>query len=254
MGVKPSQSGARILAALEKIATHQPIGVSDLARALDANLSAVQRAVQTLADEGWIRAAPGKPVRWELTTHIHSVAQRALGGNDLRRRAHGVLEALRDETGESVILSVPDGGKFVVIDVLESLNYLRISAPVGMIVPAKASATAWAMLPYMTPGRQIEYLGEPPDTAMLAHFAETVARGYAISRGDVVPGSTNIAAPIFEFDGRPIGAVLISVPNDRATEDDYARLGELVSATAQRLSRGSAARPLNNSADVAAVG
>ena len=30
MGVKPSQSGARILAALEKIAAHQPIGVSDL--------------------------------------------------------------------------------------------------------------------------------------------------------------------------------------------------------------------------------
>ena len=253
MGVKPSQSGARILAALEKIAAHQPIGVSDLARALDATLSAVQRAVQTLADEGWIRPAPGKPVRWELTAHIHSVAQRALGGHDLRRRAHAVLEALREETGESVLLNVPDAGKFVVVDVLESPHYLRVSAPVGLIVPARASATAWALLPYMTPERQIEYLDEPPDAAMLAHFGETMERGYAISRGDVVPGSTNIAAPIFEFDGRPIGAVLISVPNDRATEEDYARLGAMVMATAQRLSRGSAPQPLAHSAEVAAV-
>lgn len=249
MAVKPSQSGARILAALEKIAVHQPVGVSDLARSLDANLSAVQRAIQTLADEGWIRPAPGKPVRWELTAHIHSVAQRALGGHDLRRRAHGALEALREETGESVLLNVPDGGKFVVIDVLDSPHYLRISAPVGLIVPAKASATAWALLPYMTPDQQVEYLGEPPDAAMLAHFADTVARGYAISMGDVVPGSTNIAAPVFEFDGRPIGAVLISAPNDRATEDDYARLGELVASTARRLSRGTAPQASYNSAE-----
>lgn len=241
MGVKPSQSGARILATLEKIAVLQPVGVSDLARGLDENLSAVQRAVQTLADEGWIRAAPGRPVRWELTAHIHSVAQRALGGNDLRRRAHALLEALREETGESVILNVPDGGKFVVIDVLESPHYLRISAPVGLIVPAKASATAWALLPYMTADQQIEYVGEPPDAAMRAHFADTIERGYAISMGDVVPGSTNIAAPIFEFDGRPIGAVLVSAPNDRASIDDYARLGTLVAATARRLSRGSPA-------------
>src|SRR5439155_1147897 len=98
MGVKPSQSGARILAALEKIALNQPMGISDLARALRANLSAVQRAVQTLADEGWIRPATGKPIRWELTPRIHTVSQHAYGGHDLRRRARRELEALRDAT------------------------------------------------------------------------------------------------------------------------------------------------------------
>jgi len=240
MGVKPSQSGARILAALEKVAIHQPVGVSDLARVLDENLSATQRALQTLADEGWIRPAPGKPVRWELTAHIHTVAQRAYGGHDLRRRARPALEALRDETGESVLLNVPDGGKFVVIDVLDSPHYLRVAAPVGLIVSAKASATSRALLPYMSPEEQAAYLGEAPDAAMLEHFVETVEQGYAISIGDVVPGSTNIASPIFEMDGRPIGAVLISAPSDRAIADDYARLGAMAAATAQRLSRGSA--------------
>lgn len=238
MGVKPSQSGARILAALEKIALHQPVGISDLARSLSANLSAVQRAVQTLADEGWIRPAPGKPVRWELTPRIHSVSQHAYGSHDLRRRARRELEALRDATGETVVLNVPDDGKFIVVDVLESPHYLRVAAPVGLIVTPRGSATSRALLPYMSPEQQIQYLGEPPDAAMLADFAETIERGCAISIGDVVPGSTNIAAPIFEMDGRPVGAVLVSAPSDRATEEDYARLSTMVKATAQRLSRG----------------
>lgn len=242
MAIKPSQSASRVLVVLEKIAQHQPIGVSELARILGADKSAVQRAITTLATDGWIRAALGKPTRWELTAHIHTVAQHAHGGDDLRRRARGALEALRDETGESVVLSVPSGGKFIVLDVLESRRYLRTAPPIGMIVPARGSAISRAILPYMTRDEQIEFVGEAPDAALLDEFAQTIARGYSVSVGEVMKGSTNIAAPIFEADGRPAAAVLISAPTDRTTQADHVKLGALVRATALRLSRGEAPR------------
>jgi IclR family acetate operon transcriptional repressor len=189
--------------------------------------------------------AAGKPTRWELTAHIHTVAQRAYGAHDLRRRARGPLEELWRETGESVLLNVPDGGKFIVVDVFESPHYLRTAPPIGLVVPAKASATAWSMLPYMPAELQRAYLGEVPDRALREEFARTIERGFAVSHGDVFAGSTNIAAPIFEIDGLPIGAVLISLPNDRARDDEVTRLGKLALATAQRLSRGApeATRP-----------
>lgn len=238
MSVKPSQSGARILAALERIAQHQPLGVSELARLLGVNIAAAQRAIATLAQEGWIRTAAGRPTRWELTGHIHVVAQHAHGSNDLRRRARSALEELWRETGESVLLIMPDGNRFMVMDVLESRHYLRTSVPVGLLVPTGASATAWAMMPYMSPERQRECLGDDPGEELRRAYARTVARGFAISHGDVFAGSTNIAAPIFEIDGSPVGAVLISVPNDRAGEAEESRLGAMVLATARRLSRG----------------
>jgi len=243
MPVKPSQSGARILAALEKIAANQPVGVSELARLLETNVAAAQRAIATLADAGWIRPAAGGPTRWELTALIHAVAQYAYGSNDLRRRARGALEELWRETGESVLLIVPVDGKFIVVDVLESSHYVRTAPPVGMIVPAKASATAWAMLPYMSAEQQLEFMGEPPDSETRRRFEETRERGYAVSRGDVFAGSTNVAAPIFEVDGRLVGAVLISVPNDRAGNDEEARLGAMVCATVRSLSRGMPQQP-----------
>jgi IclR family acetate operon transcriptional repressor len=94
------------------------------------------------------------------------------------------------------------------------------------------------MLPYMPAERQTAFLGKRPDAAMREAFAQTAAKGYAVSRGDVFAGSANIAAPIFERDGSPIGAVLISVPNDRASEDEERRLGRLILTAAARLSRG----------------
>ncbi|TAL02786.1 MAG: MarR family transcriptional regulator, partial [Rhodospirillaceae bacterium] len=186
MSVKRSQSAARVLAVLEKIARHQPIGVSELARQLGADKSAVQRAIMTLADEGWIRAAPGTPTRWQPTARILAVAQTALGSDDLRHRARSALEALRDESGESVLLTVPDIGRFVVIDVVESRQLLRTVAPVGMVVPVRGSATSRAILPYMSREQQSELLGGAPDDALLKDFATTIARGYSVSSGDVI--------------------------------------------------------------------
>ncbi len=162
----------------------------------------------------------------------------------LRRRARGPLEELWKVTQESVLLNVPDGGQFIVIDVFESPHHLRSSVPVGYVVPTHASATAWAMLPFMTAAEHVQYLGAAPDAELLQHFEDTIERGFAVSRGDVFAGSNNIAAPIFEMDGRPIGAVLISVPNDRAGPEDVERLGQLVRETAQRLSRGQVPKKL----------
>ncbi|MCB2078132.1 MAG: IclR family transcriptional regulator [Novosphingobium sp.] len=245
MAVKASRSGARILHALELIAQHQPVGVSDLARLLDANVAAAQRAVATLVEEGWIRPASGRQRGWELTAHIHTVAQHAHGSHDLRRRARGALEQLWQETGESVLLIVVDGNRFVVVDVLESAHYVRSAPPVGLVVPPRASATAWAILPFMSADRQAEFLDGAWDAELADKCAETRKRGFAVSRGDVFAGSTNIAAPIFEMDGSPVGALLVSVPNDRSSESEEARLGELVVNIAGQVSRG---RPLALSA------
>lgn len=241
MGVKSSQSALRVLAALEKIAEHQPIGMTELANLLGEDKSAIQRALATLADEEWIRVAPGKPKRWEVTGKIHAISQVAhiaLNSQELRERARPALQALREKTGETVILNVPERGRFVVSDVLESRQYLRIVPAVGMVVQTLGSATGRALLPYMNAQLQREFLGGLPDALMLNEFDETVARGYSISSGELAEGSTNLAAPIFEADGRPVGVVLVSAPSDRLTPDNYPRIGALVVATARELSRG----------------
>lgn len=236
MPVKRSHSASRVLAVLETIARHQPIGVSTLARELPADKSAVQRAIMTLADNGWIQPAAGATTRWQLTGRILAVAHMGHTGNDLRQRARSTLEALRDESGETVLLNVQDMLGFVVIDVIESRHTLRMVPHIGMAVPARGSATARAMMPYMTEERQIQLLGEPPDAALLDLFELTRKRGFSVSEGEVTSGATTIAAPILEMDGRPSAAIAISAPSGRIS--NHARIGAMVCRAARKLSRG----------------
>jgi IclR family acetate operon transcriptional repressor len=240
MPVKPSQSASRALAVLEKVAEYQPVGITEVARLLSAEKSAVQRALMTLSHEGWIRAAPGKPTRWELTSRIHAVAHVAHGSQELRHRARLPLEALRDETGETVSLNVLERGRIVVAEVLESPHPLRVVLPPGMLVPPLSSATGRALLPYMSRERQIELIGSPPHAEELKAYATTTARGYAVSSDVLFPGFTTVAAPVFEADRRPVAAVLVSAPSDRLSAQDAPRIGALVCATARKLSRGQA--------------
>lgn len=239
MAVKRSKSAARVLRVLEEIARYQPIGVGDLARRLSADKSAVQRDVMTLADGGWIRAAHGAPTRWELTAHILTIAQLSHSGNDLRKRARSTLEALQLECGETILLTVPDRQQFVVIDVVESRHFVRTAPYVGLVVPAMGSATSRVLLPYMSDEQQVAFLGAPPDARMRNHFEKTLELGYAVSMGDVYSGSTNIGAPVFEADGQPIAAIVVSAPSDRLTRKHHAHVGAQVLQAARNLSSGS---------------
>jgi IclR family acetate operon transcriptional repressor len=237
LAVKRSQSATRVLAVLESIARQQPIGVSALARSLGADKSAVQRAIMTLADQGWVCMTTTAPSKWQLTGRLLAVAHAGQMSNSLRQRSRAALEALRDESGETVLLVVPDILRFVVIDIYESRQMLRTAPTIGMSVPTRRSATSRAILPHMSRERQTQLLGEFPDETLLAEFATTLQVGFSVSDGDVVAGSTNVAAPILEVDGQPAGAVVVSGPSDRLSARRQRSIGTLVLQTARGLSR-----------------
>jgi DNA-binding IclR family transcriptional regulator len=228
----------RTLEVLEAIAAQAPVGVSALARLLGTDKNAVQRAIVTLAETGWIAAAPGPTTRWELTAHIFAVAHMAHGKNDLRTRARTELEALRDETEETAVLTLVDLHRLIVSDVAASLHVLSASPGIGAIASPRDSASGNAILPYLSAAKQAEMLGGAPEEMLLEAFAATRRLGYALVVGAPMEGVTTIAAPIFELDGRPVGAVVLAGPTERLSDECLVKASLLVRGAAAKLSRG----------------
>jgi IclR family acetate operon transcriptional repressor len=172
-----------------------------------------------------------------------TVAYMGHGEDDLRQRARTAIEQLRDETGESAFFAVPDVQHFIIVESSDSrpLN-------IGLVVPADNSATGRCMLPFFPIERQIELLaGRRPSQALLDHFRLSRQRGFSVSDevvidGVRVEGATTIAAPVFDADGRPLGAMGITGPSERLTEARQADAGPFVSTAARALSRGAPGR------------
>lgn len=217
MAVKRSLSAGRMLSVFELVARGQPVGVSALARALGADKSAVQRDIMTLADAGWIRPVPGLRGQWELTLHALSLARPPHSSHSLRHRLRPMLERLHEATGETVYLTLPYQNHFIVVDALESQHMLRVVPSIGMSVPLEGSATAKVYLAFLPLPAVETLLGAPPNAAMLAEFAQTRERGYALNDGDMLPGSVAIAAPVLTGPHQPVGALVLTGPNERLT-------------------------------------
>lgn len=237
MAVKGSSTGARVLTVFEAVAAHEPVGVAELSRMLEIDKSAVQRALVTLAEQGWIQAREDQLTRWETTARILNVAHSSRAKSDLRQTIQLALEQLAVQTGETAIFNESNGPQLVVSQVAESRQPLRMAPRIGAVVPARDSATGRILLPYLSVERQTELLGEPPDAEFLALLAACRTRGYAAS-SEVNTPSMTIAAPAFDPDGRPIGAIAISGPAERMPTDSHPRLAEFVCRAAQLLSGG----------------
>jgi IclR family transcriptional regulator, acetate operon repressor len=236
MAVKPLHSLQRALAVLEAVAAEQPIGVGALARRLGEDKSTLQRVLVTLHATGWIRPAAGESTRWEVTTRPLVVAHLAQQRSNDLGRARPVMEALREATGESVVLAVPDTGRIVTVDVAESRQLIRSAPHLGMVLPIDAGAAALAIFAHLTPAEIASFgapIGDPNFDAELRHAR---ARGWSLNAGVISAHTTSIGAAVLDATGRPVAAMVVSAPSARLTADLYDAVGQQVLTAARAAS------------------
>lgn len=220
--------------------------MGQLSRALGLPKSSVQRALHTLGAAGWIQPASGGVTRWVLTARARHVGRVAGEDAGIREAAMAAMEMLRDETGETVHLMVPDGDRAVLIERLQTSNPVRIVLPLGSGVPLHGSSNGKAMLARMRPGEARALLGDEllryTDTTIIdwdlleAELAEIRGRGYATNHGEWRADIAAVAAAILRDDGEPAASLSVSTPVSRMPPDAAVRYGALVAEAARQVS------------------
>lgn len=237
-------SAATALRALELIASHQPLGVSELARQLEVPKPTAQRALLTLAEADWIRRSDSQPGRWVLTTKPLELANGIGREFGLREAALAPMTRLAEATTESIHLAVLGGLDIVIIDDVESTQVVRIHWPIGSRSPAYASANGKAILAALPRECVRRHLPDPlraltPETittvkdfeAELDHVSE---RGYAVQRGEQRADVASIAAVIGRPD-HPIASLSIFMPAHRFPGTEEASFGAMVRNASQQV-------------------
>lgn len=241
-------SASTALRALEAVAAGQPMGVSELARRLGVSKPAAQRALQALAESGWIRRSEEQPGRWVLTVKVVAVAAEVGSELGLRDVARPTMRALVDATGEAVHISILDGLDVVTIDQIDTTHVLRIHWSTGTRSPAYASASGKAMLAALPAGERGSHLPAELDPmtaqtitsrdALARELTEIAARGYAVQRAELRDDVASIAAPVLARPGHPVAAISIFMPAHRCPEGGDERLGALVAEATAKISAG----------------
>ncbi|WP_228883507.1 SMP-30/gluconolactonase/LRE family protein [Paraburkholderia saeva] len=235
-----------------------PMTFTQLLRACGLPKGTLHRILTTLQREGLLRHdAYSKTFR--LGLRFLELAHEVWSDFDLRIAAQDELVVLRDLVGEAVHLAILDGNSAVVIASEDARQTGRVVLGVGMRLPLHASAVGKAIAAYLDPRQQQDLLSSitlntfGPRTitsvdALRSELDLTRSRGYALANQESSDDSVALAAPIFDFEGRPIGAVAVSGTAGRLDATRAHNLSAAVMGAARKISHNSGGRSMSLSA------
>ena len=184
----------------------RPLSLSQLARAIGAPVSSCFGIVRTLEARGYlyeVKARGGFYPTKLLFEHARVIASH----DPLADRFVPLLEKLRDQTGETVLVSKRLDRQAVYLEVLESPHSIRYSPKVGEFRPLHASAGGKALLGSLAPAVRNELLTGmklPRVTsrtitsraALEADLERGRAHGWYLTRGETGADLMAVAVPV----------------------------------------------------------
>jgi len=226
------QSVERTLNILEVLSDEgAPMSISELAEKVGLKVSTVHRLLNTLVQRGFVKQDEDTH-KYRLSFKLLRMGRTVLDSYDLRTIAKPFMKELLERCNETTNLSILDGGDVVYIDQLESTNLIlaRMFARVGSRGPAHCTATGKAMLADL-PGEGLDRILKNmsfekftdktiTDLELLKKELDKVREsGYALDLGEREEEVRCVAAPVKNHEGKVVGAIGVSGPKTRITDD-----------------------------------
>ncbi|HZU51625.1 MAG TPA: IclR family transcriptional regulator, partial [Sphingomicrobium sp.] len=207
------RSTAVALDILETVAfAPKEIGVSAIATELGLAKSAVFRHLQTLLDRGYVRRNSATS-RYRLGVKLQLLAQLTADEDNLLAAAEGPMSDLRDEVGETIVLSALERSGVRVVATSIRNSMLEIGVRVGSLLPFASSAQGKTILAHLPREMADQLLDSVQGEKILRKLNRELSRarrqGWLESAGEVMPGVNAIAAPIFDASDSCIGAIAV---------------------------------------------
>lgn len=168
---------------------------------------------------------------------------------DLRSASRPYLHQLRDETGETVSLSLRIGLERMFVDLVESKHEVRQIPEMGKRSPlwcgsGKAilaflgeSDSGAVMESLRSAGTQVLASGQILDAGRLREqLAQVRSQGFVVTVGERQPGVVGVAAPIFGREHQVLGAICVGGPLPRFGVEEATRFVAAVVGAAGRIS------------------
>ncbi len=230
--VKLNRSVQRVVKLLKAFSAMQTgLTLTELSRASELPESTVYRLLATLQEEGFVERCVDGNGRYRLGLELFRLGSAAVNGRGLGREIMPHVEALADETGETVNLGVLHGFNVLYVHKIESQKPLRASLTVGSAsVPAHCSANGKVLLAHLPDDRLERLLGAFPlerrgpnsitdRYELRRELARIRDRGYAVDNLEFADDIRAVAVPVWDHRAEVVAALAVAGPATRLSPE-----------------------------------
>jgi len=241
------RSARRVLAIFELILQRgEPVTVSEVVRALRIPKSTAYELVRTLTAAGYLER--NGTATYFLGRKLFELGMAYRSQMDLLKEGGKVVEELRDETGETVQLSVLENNVMLVLVKEESSKPIRIISRVGSRVPVNWAAAGRLLVSDLSASELkplLQRIAKPSPTGRAPTDPDELVRqikrfrtqGFGFELNEANEHAGCVAAPVTDVSGKCVAAISIVAPEQRLQRQHREVLIDAVRRAADKLSR-----------------
>lgn len=233
--------------ALLELLSQYPDGltIAEITRQLHVSQNSVFRITKTLEARGYL-SRRDRDKHYVLTEKLLRIAQPKAGNKNLVEEALPEMKRLRDETTESVVLSVRVGHEGVLILQVPAAHVMKITWDMGIRTPLYNNAPGKLFLAFAPEKLRRQLIAQQefiqwtdrtitdPDE-LWEHLEKVRDLGYGTDHGEFHEGVHCVAAPIFAADSDVVATICITGPAHRLPASSFRHLGALAIEAANKV-------------------
>jgi DNA-binding IclR family transcriptional regulator len=220
---------------LEVIAEEPDLGLSELSERTGASKASTYRMLSTLESRGFV-AKDSETRKYAPGVQLVALSCAVVARLDLVKAARPYMEQLQRMFDETINLGILADGEVIYVDILGRAQGLRMAAQVGARDALHSTSLGKAILSALPASEARELLSSyrrlasTPRTivgleALMTDLAAVAARGYSIDDEENEVGARCVGVPIRDLSGRVIGAISVSGPATRISQELMATIG-----------------------------
>lgn len=242
------QSVDRALSILEVISDYsEGLGVTEISEKVGLHKSTVYRLLSTLNHKGYV-VQDDKTNRYMITLKLFELGNKKVEDMNILTVARPYTKQLMEMVNEVVHLVVRDDNEIVYIDKVEADNTIRMASTIGRRSPLYCTSVGKVILAQLSE-EEVEDVWNRSKIEKLTKYTITdlgtmkkeleivKEKGYAIDNEENEVGVRCIGAPVFNMRGEVEGAISISGPTIRVTENNVEEFAKEVVKYANLISK-----------------
>jgi IclR family transcriptional regulator, KDG regulon repressor len=243
------QSVSHALDVLEQFRGEEDeLGVTELSKRLKLHKNNVFRILATLQSRSYIEQNKSNE-NYRLGVKCLELGQTFILQRGMLKQSRAILSELAEQSGETSYISILRANEVVYIDTVETSSTVRVVSRLGLHMPTHATAAGKALIAFESDAEIRSRFGKelPRYTdntfssveELLRDLEKVRKKGFATDLEEFEMGLRCIAAPVRDYTRKVIGAVSVSGPAHRLTDE---RIAQTVGAEVVRAGKELSAR------------
>lgn len=194
----------------------EEVRISQLSQRLGMNKTSIFRLLATFENRGYVEKEQ-KSGKYKLGLSAYEIGQKFLSRMGLLNKAKPVIERLARECNEALYLAVPRKNEVLMLDMVDTMQQVKIIPLVGNRYPITGCSAGRAILASSETHRSqcapesLSAIGEE-----LATIRET---GGCVDKGVLGEGIASLAIPLIDAQGNVPGSLCMVGPEFRLTHE-----------------------------------